>query len=492
MEDQSFVLGAYARARAISILADHACYFFHRRDDGGHLTTDLLDPEAHVANLRALFDQVVGDVEPGAIRDRILRRLVRAELLARVGEPAFQAMSADSRTRLFSGFRELLRERIDASVIAELGAVGRIRAELLLRDRPAELLTLADRMLDVDLATRLNRAAWRDGRLDIRALAGLRFVAADRPLVVRSDHGTTLLDPALADELLGNPVDVRADLRGLRAEYILRARSTSLEWHVRGRIEPHRAWRRAPSSHPVGAATTVVIDPLSVGPVAVALDGGTWDLLLRLSVFGFERTAPLGANRAPGVDTACRPALLGDPVRVVVPVFDASGLRLEVDPPGEVLTGALAGRPVRVVRDGERVTIALAMVAGPGAAPLPVELVIGVSTGERTIAGELHGWLDGVVFDARPDGLTGLQVGPHPLALRVLGADLPLGSVRIDGPSRLRVDGLPRLTTAGRAVEVGRWPLARMASSGGALLVAGRRFVPRATASIRRRLGRPA
>ena len=95
-----------------------------------------------------------------------MRRLVRAELLARVGEPSYQSTPDAPRQRLFAGARDLLHDRIDGQVIADLGAVARIRAELLLRDRPIELLTLAERMLDVDLVTDLEKATWRDGRFE--------------------------------------------------------------------------------------------------------------------------------------------------------------------------------------------------------------------------------------------------------------------------------------------------------------------------------------
>ena len=65
MEDQAFTIHAYARAGSIAVCADRPCYFFNRRDDGGHLTAERIEPDRHVRNLRTLLDLVNAETAPG-------------------------------------------------------------------------------------------------------------------------------------------------------------------------------------------------------------------------------------------------------------------------------------------------------------------------------------------------------------------------------------------------------------------------------------------
>ena len=58
MEDQLFTIGAYVRAASISVSADRPWYFYNRRDDDGHLTSEQVDPERHFRNLRTGLDLV--------------------------------------------------------------------------------------------------------------------------------------------------------------------------------------------------------------------------------------------------------------------------------------------------------------------------------------------------------------------------------------------------------------------------------------------------
>ncbi|HEY8199549.1 MAG TPA: glycosyltransferase family A protein, partial [Candidatus Limnocylindrales bacterium] len=111
MEDQHFALQAYLRARVISILSDHACYFFLRRDAGGHLTSEEIDPARHFNDLARIIDLIGAESESRLLRDRIIRRLLRVELLARVGDSSYAELAADDRASLFQAARTFLLDR---------------------------------------------------------------------------------------------------------------------------------------------------------------------------------------------------------------------------------------------------------------------------------------------------------------------------------------------------------------------------------------------
>ena len=146
----------------------------------------------------------------------------------------------------------------------------------------------------------------------------------------------------------------------------------------------------------------------------------------------------------------------------------------------------LRGGPIRVLGDGADLVIALPMVSGPGAAPLPAALVIGAADGDRVLPARLRPLRDGVVLDVPNLTATRIPAGRHPLTLR-LGTggdvgDVPLGSAVVDGGGRLRVDGLERVSTAARVGAALAWGVARAASP---VERVGRR-----SASLIRRIGR--
>src|SRR6266508_3896742 len=81
LEDHPFVMRSYFAARNIAILADYPCYYFRNVED----TIDVV--EEHT--------------EPGALRDRLLRRFYRSEILGRLREPKVFALAEDFRRDFF-------------------------------------------------------------------------------------------------------------------------------------------------------------------------------------------------------------------------------------------------------------------------------------------------------------------------------------------------------------------------------------------------------
>ncbi|MET1232445.1 MAG: glycosyltransferase [Candidatus Limnocylindrales bacterium] len=461
MEDQYVALHAYLRARVISVLADHACYYFLRRDDGGHLTTEAIDPPRHFQNLGRIFDLVEAETRPGPLRDRIIRRLLRVELLARVGDTNYADLSAETRASMFDAARTFLLERIGQQDVRGLDAISRVRCALLREDRPEGLLALAVQLGDLEGTAVLTSAHWRAGVFVVSAFGGLTFSDRQRPLTVTADGGRASLDAALADEPLGRSVDVTREMRALRVDLVTRERRTFLEWNVWahvGAVVRHR-WRpmsragRSPARQtavPVRTSVRAYLDPSRIGGGTTPIASGAWDLLIRISVLGITRFAPLRVAAGPGEQVTCRPALLGDPPRIVVPILGQAGSRLEVDATAAAVADSLDMPTARLLADGDHLAIMLPMAAGPAAGSARVGIAIKSSDGEWILGAILRPWYGHVVLEARVSGLDGLDRGLHPvqLSLRVNDGEIQLGPGRLDGPFRLRMDGLTRLSRA--------------------------------------------
>jgi glycosyltransferase involved in cell wall biosynthesis len=463
MEDQYFTIHAYARAGRISIAADRPSYFYNRREDGGHLTSERIDPDRHFRDLRTVLDLIETEFGPGDLRDRIVRRMLRIEVLNKVSEPAYLELTDDERHKLFVAARDLIRERIEPSAIEGLGAVRRHRCELLRDDRPDELLAIARELADVVLSLTVERAEWSAGVLVMSMTARLIFASSGESLRIGP------ADPADARQAAGanrdrHPYSVIGDGKLARLQLTLRSRPSILEWYLRA---PGR-----PSSDHVGTTATARIDPMHVGAGAAPLGRGSWDVLTRLSGLGIERSVAVGANVSAAVAAALQPALLGDPPSVVVPVVSPDGLRLEVDPPPEILAAALRTRPIRVIRDGSRLAFELPMASGSAASVVAASLVIRAPGADRVIPARLVPRRGGVVLESTvdgPGGVVGVAPGRYPVALRLGGVGDPGDVVLGEGvvrEARLRMDGLARRPRSAGVRSGAGWVSARAVAAG--------------------------
>ncbi len=99
LEDQPFVLRSYFAARNVAIVGSYPCYHFTKRDDGANLSYSYLDPVLYYEKVRTIIDIVEEGTEPGPLRDRILRRSYRSEIIGRVSEPGFLDLSRAGSTR---------------------------------------------------------------------------------------------------------------------------------------------------------------------------------------------------------------------------------------------------------------------------------------------------------------------------------------------------------------------------------------------------------
>ncbi|HJP89410.1 MAG TPA: glycosyltransferase [Candidatus Limnocylindrales bacterium] len=347
MEDQLFTLRAYLAARVISILGDEPCYFFNKREDEGHISSELVDPATHAAHLREIVDEIDRGVDDPALRRRFLARFYRVEILARLAGEQFTAAPSSYRAELFDALRPLARERF-AEVADGLGAVARVRSQLLQDGSPDALFALAERAAAFTLDARVSGAAWANGRLGIDFRAILSRGPDARPLALVERDGALLLDPELAEDLVG-PVEVTGELGAIRAQVSVVDRETSLEWIIPGGA----GLTIRPAGDPDDELRVptlsgfVELDPQRVGPGEQPLEDGAWDVQIRWSGLGLQAAGPLRLSRRArtAAQPVIQPALLGQPIRWAVPRAGHDGtLRIGLGGPDRA--------PARIDEDG--------------------------------------------------------------------------------------------------------------------------------------------
>jgi glycosyltransferase involved in cell wall biosynthesis len=501
MEDQLFTLRAYLAADVISILGDEPCYFFNKREDEGHISAELVDPVKHTSHLREILDEVDVHVADPDLRRRLHARFYRTEILARLVGPQFLGAPAEYRAGLFDALHELTLERIGRDVVEGLGALARIRARLLVDGRLDAVVELARRAEGFTVDAVLDGASWANGRLGIEFRAILSRGGHGGPLTLVERGGRTLLDPAIAGDLVGQ-ADVTDELVAIRLQASVVDRDTALEWIVPGGGALARAGHepgKGSNGKPAAAMLVglVELDPQRVGPGERRLDDGSWSVLIRWSGLGITASGslrfPRRADLAQGL--AVPPALLGRPLRWVVARADAERtLHLAIGG-AERLPARMDKAGRQLVRDGAAVAIAL---------PIATDRIGSLGQGSLRLAGdagtyELPASLDGAlggltlrVPDVRTSGF--IPPGRYELTAHLGGADAPglavgVAHVRLDG--RFAIVGLRRVSVAARLRAWAEWSVRAGWRAGRTRALAAYRRLPQSTKdAIRARYGR--
>jgi hypothetical protein len=499
MEDQLFTLRVYLAADVISILGDEPCYFFNKREDEAHISAELVDPPSHVEHLREILDEVDAGVEEDTLRRRLIARFYRTEMLGRLAGAKFLEAPPAYQRELFDRLRALARERIPEGVQVGMGAIARIRSRLLLEGGLEDLLAF-DRRVDAFVVdARVEHAGWRHGRLALEFRAILSRGPDARPLTVVERDGITLLDPAVAEDLVG-PADVTDELAAIRAQVTIVDRATALEWIVPGTA--------ALSLHPVGDPDDEVrlptlhglveIDPQRVGPGERPLDDGSWDVVIRWLGLGLRAVGPLRISRRArrAERPPIPPALVGRPVRWVVPRPDEEGsLRIGIGGPDR-LPARIDDPARRVVHDGERLAIALPIATDRVGLLAPARLHLAGHHGAAvSLAASLLGQL-GVVMMNVDDVRQGGRIKPGRYELTAhVGSDdapgLPVGAALVRDDGRMIILGIGRESRLARLRSWAGWATSTARRVGGTGARTGyNRLPPPARDALRSALGR--
>ncbi|MFF7182826.1 glycosyltransferase [Streptomyces sp. NPDC008121] len=306
-EDQHFVARAYLHSRVISILADYDCYYLVRRGDDGNITSGGLDYPTMVSQAAELVGILTELTEPGAMRDRMVARHVKAELLRRFDRRYLRADEAERKALV-----ELARPHAEAwvtpGVLARLDVAERLRVHCL---REGLLDELA-RVVEWDLAGRPGKALLRDGRL---------YAAVPYPPVSSAvyEELCDITDVALGasprrrvDELTwrGSVLELsgyayldQVDTDGLETEVVLRHAATKQEIVVPAQREgsPHLTVSRGRETYDYGLAGFRASFDLAAADGGRSLGAGTWEVFLRCTARGMTASGGLGGALGPDV-----------------------------------------------------------------------------------------------------------------------------------------------------------------------------------------------
>ncbi|MEU0136563.1 glycosyltransferase family A protein [Streptomyces sp. NPDC006296] len=495
LEDQLYMMQAYFPAEVVSILGDHTCYFYSKRDDGKNAGSARIVPSGYYGNLREVLDVVVENTEPGEFRDLLLRRFYRVEMLGRLSEPAVLSYTPEFLDEMCDAVEGLAKDFMDDGVHDGLGAVQRLRSTLLRDDDRQGLLRIARFSAAVKASARLEDFAWQpDGSIEITVTGRLVHGEEGTPLRLLRRDDRFHLHPDLTAGLLpeGELLDVTDDLGGFSAEMALRNRETAVEW-------PCPAKFTAETVDLGDDVFEVVLHGTGrLSPDAVKgrgrLSRGFWDVWVPLRGLGLVRKARLGADRAPRVDEACLPALLGPAARPVIPYFtDPHGnLTLDVARRGKKLAPRLEGRPVLLVPGG-RPELRLDLLTTAGTGPAAVQLLLSQDDSAHVFPSSLVP-TEGRAHLPLP-ALAAVPAGTWQLSVKLdgaKGAPLPLFAVSVDARGRIKLPaGLPEADRdlVGRVVSKRRKATVRRTLSkvGGPL---ARRLPGGARKRVRRLAGR--
>ncbi|AZQ32531.1 glycosyltransferase family 2 protein [Streptomyces cyaneochromogenes] len=367
LEDHVFVTEAYLRASNICVIGDYVCYYHVRRDDSSNAGFQRFDPGGYFKNLREALDVVERYTEPGPLRDRLLRRWLRVEMVERMRGRRFRAMPADWRRELFEEIHQVVVERFGPGVAAGLQPTQQVVAALIAADRYDDVEAFAEWETGIALRAVPERVVWENGTLRVGFTA--EYTVAGEPMTFAADPARTPLD--------GPPEDLAAAIAWVGADTVARFGTSTADLLLRERasaaqyFQPVEFTREEVPAGDDGRVRLVLRATAAVDPATLTRDG-LWDAFARVRLGGWTKECRLGP--APREDRPAPPAgVVGG--HVVLPYWTTphENLALDVDrATHRVGLGALAphdvtavgGRlraplPLHVPDDGTKVSLRL-------------------------------------------------------------------------------------------------------------------------------------
>ncbi|MER5716545.1 glycosyltransferase family A protein [Streptomyces sp. NPDC002132] len=299
-EDQHFVARAYLHSEVISILGDYDCYYVVQRGDEGNITANGLDLKTVLEQADEMVELVTGMTKPGPLRDHLIGRHVRVELVRRF-DRRFLDEDAATRRELAKLARPYAEKWISPAITAAMEVHEKLISHCLREGLTDELTSV----VEWQLAGRPGKAIVRDGRL----YASPPFPAPDSPLHTelcditsevlavsprrRVDrlawHGTVL-------ELAGYAYLDQVDTDELSTEIVLRHARSGKEVAVTAEQvpSPHLAVARGKETYDYGRACFRAQVDLATADGGKPLPKGDWHLSLRCTAHGLTARGALG------------------------------------------------------------------------------------------------------------------------------------------------------------------------------------------------------
>ncbi|GGI96787.1 glycosyltransferase family 2 protein [Streptomyces brasiliensis] len=329
LEDHVFVSEAYLRADNVSVLSDYVCYYHVKRDDASNAGFQRFDPVGYFKNLREALAVVERYTEPGPLRDRLLRRWLRVEIVDRMSGRRLLALPDDYRRELFQETHAVVVERFGPGVAPGLRPGQRIVAALIRDDRYDDLVAYAEYEAGVGPKAAPTGAEWGDGTLHVGFTT--EFKAGGRPLTFPADGGAEPSDtaPADLDEAIARLGTAAVNgFEKATVDLILRDRASAASFFQKVQVTRERI----PADD--GRVRLVLHAEATVDPGTAAggapLYGGLWDLYVRVGLGTWTKECRLGPVPRQGGPTPPAGIVVG---RVVLPyrTKQHDNLSLDVD-----------------------------------------------------------------------------------------------------------------------------------------------------------------
>jgi len=302
LEDHVFVVRAYLLASRIAVLGDYVYYHHIRRQDSSNAGFTDIDPPSYYGYVRETLAIVEEHVPPGRLRDRLLRRFLRQELLSRLDARRVLDYDEAYRSTLFAEVQRLMLERFPDTVEAGLPGRQRLLARVVRTGTANDVVHLARWSSGVRLHCELDDLRWEDRQPGHPALR-LAFRAHLSPgegRLVRRDGERLLLGPPDGSR----EVDVAGEIDRVRAELVVRLRGGG------DAVLPTEATVEVDAAGTLAVAGTAVLDPQTAA-AGSPLEDGTWDVSVRFRGLGWSTDTRLGAARSVAAERGLRTSVFG-------------------------------------------------------------------------------------------------------------------------------------------------------------------------------------
>jgi glycosyltransferase involved in cell wall biosynthesis len=293
LEDHVFVTEAYLRAGNVSVLSDYVCYYHVRRDDASNAGFQQLDPAGYFKNLREALDVVEAYTEPGELRDRLLRRWLRNEMVERMRGKRLLALPDDYRRELFAAIHATVVERFGPGVAAGLPPAQRAVAAMIAADRYDDVVAFAEWESGVAVRAVPEGVEWDGGA--VRVALRAEFTSGGEPMPFPAEGAPATGEPPLAAAEAVDWVcaDSVARFDTATADLLLRERDSAAQ-----HFQPVRVTRETVPYGDGGRVRLVLRATATVDPAGAA-DGvppaaGLWDAFVRVRLGAWTKECRLG------------------------------------------------------------------------------------------------------------------------------------------------------------------------------------------------------
>ena len=316
LEDHLFMVQAYLEASVISVYAEQTCYFHARWTSNASAKAPHWP--SYFANLEEAVEVVERHTEAGPLRDRLLSRWLRVEMVNRLTGSALAKRSPHEVAALFDAAHQVARRHFGDGVVARINQADRPVGRAIVEGTLPVIWERAAALAGWRVDSRILQIGWADTTLQLCGTVELVELNDSTPCSQEARFG------GLFAHLDSGEVATAVAAAGLGLD---------LENALSGERIPLRATTRG-----LGLARSFTID---IDPAELAIDASaesTWSFHAQFQVLGVGGRVPMPMVEerslllplAPTVRTSRRAAVVpadGLRVRLVVETVAGSGNR---------------------------------------------------------------------------------------------------------------------------------------------------------------------